>query len=63
MKKVTTISGGKISTLIRALEDAMDTYGDTEVCVCGTNMISVYHAEDTNTISIDYDEDLADEEE
>ena len=56
MEKITTIYNGKVADLIEVLEQ----YKDSEICVCGTNPVVVYRSDDTNTIAIDYDEDLVD---
>ena len=58
MKKIATIHNGKVSDLIEVLAQ----HKDAEIYICGTAPITVYRTEDGN-ITIDYDEDLVEEEE
>lgn len=57
MEKIAIIGiTGKVSDLIEVLAE----YKDKEIYICGTAPITVYRTEDGN-ITIDYDEDLAEE--
>jgi hypothetical protein len=57
MKKLATIYNGKVSDLIEVLAE----HRDGEIYICGTAPIVVYETSDGN-ITIDYDENLVEEE-
>lgn len=52
VRKITTVCGN-ISDLINVLGTVAEDCGDIEVTVCGSQAISIYHADGENAIVLD----------